>query len=144
MEATVAVLGVVEALEDGLVLVELLLLDRHVDTDDVLPDNTSSANVQVTEGRRGLSIRLGRGGGYADICGGTRNRGVVKGSTYSPDFRVPHEPITKSYCETVRMKSAHAMVLGDGVHVGRSASVDRVAFHALLRRDAPAIVYTNE
>lgn len=37
-----------EALEDLLVFVELALLDRDVDADNVLPDDAASADVQVT------------------------------------------------------------------------------------------------
>ena len=49
MEAAVSVLGAVETLEDGLVLVELPLLDRDVDADDILPDNAPSADVKVAD-----------------------------------------------------------------------------------------------
>jgi hypothetical protein len=34
--------------KDSFVLVELLLLDGHVDLDNILPHNATSANVQVT------------------------------------------------------------------------------------------------
>ena len=48
VEAAVAVLSVVEALENSLVLMELAFLDRDIDPDDVLPDDTTSADVKVT------------------------------------------------------------------------------------------------
>lgn len=47
VEAAVAVLCPVKALEDELVLVELPLLDRDIDPDDVLPDDASRTDVQV-------------------------------------------------------------------------------------------------
>ena len=49
METAVSVLGAVETLEDGLVLVELPLLDRDVDADDVLPDDAPGTDVQVAD-----------------------------------------------------------------------------------------------
>ena len=49
VETTVGLLGVLAALEDDLVLVERALLDRYIDPDDVLPDNTTSTDVQVSK-----------------------------------------------------------------------------------------------
>ena len=47
VETAIAVLCPVKTLEDDLVLVELPLLDRHINPDDVLPYDASSADVQV-------------------------------------------------------------------------------------------------
>lgn len=60
---------------------------------------------------------------------------------HSPHLRVSHEAIAEADGETVCVESAVAVVLGDRVHVGRVSGVDSVALHALLRRDAPAIVH---
>ena len=49
MKTTIALLGVLAALKDDLVLVERALLDGDIDPDDVLPDNTTSTNVQVSK-----------------------------------------------------------------------------------------------
>ena len=49
METTIALLGVLAALKDDLVLVERALLDGDIDPDDVLPDDTASTNVQVSK-----------------------------------------------------------------------------------------------
>ena len=59
---------------------------------------------------------------------------------HSPDLGVSHESIAETDSQPVRGKPADAVILGDGVHVGRGTSVDRVTLHALLGRDAPAIV----
>jgi hypothetical protein len=47
VKAAVPVLRALRARKDGLVLVELLLLDRDVDLDDVLPDDAARADVQM-------------------------------------------------------------------------------------------------
>ena len=62
---------------------------------------------------------------------------------HSPNFRVAHEPIAQADCKTVCVEATGTVVLGDGVHVGRGPGVDRVALHALLWGNAPAIVYTE-
>ena len=62
---------------------------------------------------------------------------------HSPNFRVAHEPIAQADCKTVCVEATGTVVLGDGVHVGRNSSVDRVALHALLWGDTPAIVYAG-
>ena len=49
MESTIALLGVHEALTDVLVLVQLTLLDGLINANNVLPDNTTGANVQVAD-----------------------------------------------------------------------------------------------
>ena len=49
METAVSVLGAVETLKDSLVLVELPLLYRLVDPDDVLPYNATSTDIQVAD-----------------------------------------------------------------------------------------------
>ena len=62
---------------------------------------------------------------------------------HSPNFRVAHEPIAQADCKTVCVEATGTVVLGDGVHVGRNSGVDRVALHALLWGDTPAIVYAE-
>jgi len=47
VQPSVGVLGVLEALKDHIVLVELALLDRYVDPDDVLPHDASRTDIQV-------------------------------------------------------------------------------------------------
>lgn len=65
---------------------------------------------------------------------------VLPHAKHSPYFRVPHESITETDCQTMGVKRAVAVFLRDRVHVGRVAGVDRIALHAFLRCDAPAIV----
>ena len=48
MQTPRGVFGVLEAREDVLVLVELPLLDRDVDPDDVLPDDAARADIQMS------------------------------------------------------------------------------------------------
>jgi len=50
MQSTVAVLCTLETLHDSGVLVEFLLLNGHVYSDDVLPNDTPGANVQMSAG----------------------------------------------------------------------------------------------
>lgn len=47
MQTAIALLGVLAALEDDLVLVELPLLDRDINLDNVLPHDATGADVQV-------------------------------------------------------------------------------------------------
>jgi len=49
METAIAVLGVLDGLLDDVVLGELANLDGLVDTDDVLPDDTSGADVEMAD-----------------------------------------------------------------------------------------------
>lgn len=49
MQSAVALLRVLAAVEDHLILVELPLLDRNVDLDNVLPDDPPGSDVQVSE-----------------------------------------------------------------------------------------------
>lgn len=49
MQASVAVLGALTAFENDIVLVELTLFNGDIDLDNVLPDDTTCANVQVTK-----------------------------------------------------------------------------------------------
>ena len=123
METAVSVLGAVETLKDSLVLVELPLLNRDIDADDVLPHDATSTDVEVT-----WDVRENESGAEAGM------------KRHSPDLRVSHEPIAETNSKPVRGKPADTVVLGDGVHVGRGSGVDRVSLHALLGRDAPAIV----
>ena len=138
VEAAVAVLGVVEALENSLVLMELAFLDRDIDTNDILPDNATSANVQVPARRVEVSgwSRGGRRmrGDSGHICAARMKR-------HLPNFRVAHEAIAKTNSEAMSMEGAVAVFLCDGVHVGGISCRDRVALHALLRCDTPAIVH---
>jgi hypothetical protein len=47
VQTAAILLGLLEGVEDGIDLVELALLDGLIDTDDILPDNTPSANVKM-------------------------------------------------------------------------------------------------
>jgi hypothetical protein len=49
MKSPVPLLRMLEALENRLVLVELLLLYADVDLDDVLPDNPTGADVEMAD-----------------------------------------------------------------------------------------------
>ncbi len=63
VQTPVGLLGVLEACKDRLVLVELPLLDRDVDPDDVLPHDAARADVQMSVcsiGQSGLDIGRGR------------------------------------------------------------------------------------
>lgn len=51
MQSAVAVFRPVETLEDIWVFVEGSLLDRNVDPDNILPDDTSSSNVEMPNHR---------------------------------------------------------------------------------------------
>ena len=48
MQSTVAILCALEAFHDGGILVKFLLLDFHIYSNDILPDDTPGANVQVS------------------------------------------------------------------------------------------------
>ena len=48
VKTAIALLRPLTRRQDGLVLVKRLFLDRDVDTNDVLPDDASSPNVQVS------------------------------------------------------------------------------------------------
>jgi hypothetical protein len=47
VQTTVALFCAVYAGDDGFILVKLFLLDGDIDLDDVLPDNATSANVEM-------------------------------------------------------------------------------------------------
>lgn len=47
MQTAITLFGVLAALENNLVLVELPLFDRDVDLDDILPHNSSSSNIKM-------------------------------------------------------------------------------------------------
>lgn len=48
MKTTISLLRMFEALDNVVVLVELTLLDRDIDPNDILPYYTSSTNVQMS------------------------------------------------------------------------------------------------
>lgn len=48
VQPAIALLSALTRIEDDGVLMELLLFNRHINTDDILPDNTSSTDVQVS------------------------------------------------------------------------------------------------
>ena len=47
MKSSISLFGAFTAVKDGRILVKLLLLDREVNSYDVLPNHTASANVQM-------------------------------------------------------------------------------------------------
>lgn len=49
VKTTCPTLGCLEGLLDDVVLAELALLDRQVDADNVLPDDTASTNVEMAD-----------------------------------------------------------------------------------------------
>lgn len=67
VQATVAILGAVEALQDNIVFVELPLLDRDVNANNILPDNASGTDVKVTYKTNGHKRRCSQGTGE-DVC----------------------------------------------------------------------------
>lgn len=48
VQPSVTLLSPLASIENGLVLMERPLLDRNINTNDVLPDDTSSTDVQVS------------------------------------------------------------------------------------------------
>lgn len=83
VQSAVAVLGSLHGLLDDLVVGKLALLDGQVDADNILPDDTSSTNVQVSDlgvahqtlgqtDSKGRSLELG-------ITGGTLGEAVHNG-----------------------------------------------------------------
>ena len=48
MQTAITLFGVLAALEDDGVLVELAFLDRDIDPNDILPHYTTSTNVQMS------------------------------------------------------------------------------------------------
>jgi hypothetical protein len=48
VQPSVCVFGPLEAREDGLVFVELALLNRNVDPDDILPHDAPCTNIQMS------------------------------------------------------------------------------------------------
>lgn len=56
METAVRLFGVLEALEDRLVFVELALLDCYINANNILPDDASGANVKMA-GKRSMRAR---------------------------------------------------------------------------------------
>lgn len=47
VQPSVCIFGPLEALEDGLVFVELALLNRNIDPDDILPHDAPSTDIQM-------------------------------------------------------------------------------------------------
>lgn len=52
METACTLLGALKSFEEDRILVELLLLNGHVDADDILPYNPPSADVEMSRRRR--------------------------------------------------------------------------------------------
>jgi hypothetical protein len=123
MQTSIPVLRALHAREDGLVLVKLLLLDRNVDLDDVLPHNTACADVEMTTDARSVT-----------------NMDASDVTADEPDLGVAHKAVGKPDGESVRGERAMRVVLRDRVHVRGIAGVDGVALHALLGREAPAVM----
>jgi hypothetical protein len=48
VQPSVCIFGPLEAREDGLVFVELALLNRNVDPDDILPHDAPCTNIQMS------------------------------------------------------------------------------------------------
>ncbi len=57
VETAVSLLCVLAALNDNRVLVELAFLDRDIDLDNVLPDDTASTDVKMSE-KRLVAVRV--------------------------------------------------------------------------------------
>jgi hypothetical protein len=83
VQSTVAVLGSLHSLLDDLVAGKLALLDGQVNADDILPDDTSSTNVQVSDLRvahQTLGQTDGKGGSLElGVAGGAFGEGVHDG-----------------------------------------------------------------
>ena len=60
MQSTIAILCTLEAFHDCGVLVEFPFLDGNIDSDDVLPDDTPRANIQMSAGESALIKNLCR------------------------------------------------------------------------------------
>ena len=80
---------------------ELPLLDRHVNPNDILPHDAPGTDVQVAE--RITSIMTAIATTRTHTCGGLT-------VTHSPYFGVSHEAITETNRETMRLESAMAVV----------------------------------
>ncbi len=87
---------------------ELFFLDGNIDADNILPDDTACANIQVS-----IFIRI-----YA----------LDRKETSLPDFRVTHQTFAKPNSRTVRQEGAICIFLGQSVHVGCNPGMDRVSF----------------
>ncbi len=122
VQPSVCVFGALEAREDGLVFVELALLDGNVDPDDILPYDAPRTNIQMSVFPRQS----------AEPSGQRKDR---------PDFRISHEPIGKSDCEPVSSKRAVRIFLRDGVHIRRRARLDSITLQAFLVSDTPTVVH---
>ena len=134
VQASVALLRAVEAGEDGLVLVELPLLDRHVNPNDVLPHDAPGTDVQVAE--RITSIMTAIATTRTHACGGLT-------VTHSPYFGVSHEAIAETYSETVCGKRTVTVILRNRIHIRCISSTYSITLHVLLRCDAPPIMDTK-
>ena len=49
MKTTIRPLRILEAFKDSFVFVELALLDRYIDTHNILPDDAPGTDVQMAE-----------------------------------------------------------------------------------------------
>ena len=122
MQASIALFSTFRAREDVFVLVELSLCDRHVDPDNVLPDDPAGANVEVP---------------VRSVMNKKRTRIL---NVNVPDLRVSHETIAQADRVPMSVKCPVCVFFGDGIHVGGISSLDGISFDSLLWCDSPAIV----
>ena len=60
MQAPVTLFGALRALEDRRVLVKLSLCNRHIDPDNVLPDDPASTDIEVSRHDRVVAVSENR------------------------------------------------------------------------------------
>lgn len=105
---------------------ELFFLDGNIDADDILPNDTTCADIQVS-----IFIR---------ICARSERKEKKNGMKSLPDFRVTHQTFAKPNSRTVRQEGAICVFLCQRVHIGCISCIDRVSFGFF--RDTPTIVDT--
>lgn len=123
MKATVTLFGVLAAVNDDLVLVELTLLYRNVNLYDILPNNAPGTDVKMP---RSKELSLVHGTQTID--------------PHIPDLRVAHESIAKTDCNAMRLNGTMAVVFRDRVHVSGVCGIDSITLHPLLWCNTPSVV----
>jgi hypothetical protein len=127
VQPSVSIFGALEARKYRLIFVELTLLDRDIDPDDVLPHDAPSTDIQMSA--------------YSIVRRFT-GEGQRSKRRDEPDFRITHETIGEANREAVRSEQAVRMCLRNGVHVRCRACLNSVASQSLLGSDTPTIMYT--
>ena len=99
VQPSVGRFGALKALADGIVLVELALLDCNVDSDDILPHDASRSNIQMT-------VRLH----CQQNLGGDGQSGGEADPTSELPMRPSERPTAVPWAASVRYACSFAMV----------------------------------